>query len=1130
LPGARPRARSGLFPNRTALDEALQGGASPQAAAYELLGERQLWWKCCSEAVRNDPSWFFDGRGEKLRAWLNATVPDHAAGSATTADHAWQLGRALAASADQEGEHAKALARLAQAWERGKLVSSNAAPGPAQPSGRGLETLSPRVAGGLKSVVERIQLRHDTAAENHGTAAEDGEPTGPMSVLVIAALLMAGVEPRRRPVVSVPVVFGRSAGPTGRASAQEGVTGVLELREFPAGPAGLYPDPRAMPGVRSPNGQFAASLGHAWNAAGPRRAGRCVLWRLVLSGDPVPPARIEGPSLGAAFALGLRELLRYPPAGRPSVAWMRSAFHGLRPRTAVTGGLDGGERLVGIADMDAKLLAARRKGLRLVAPQANRLDVAAAPEPGEVRFAANLRQADRYARRIRAGRLAVAVLVLIATVTGVSALQQRGSAHAEQRAALAGQVTAEANQLRGTDPSLAAQLDLVAYRMMPRSDPYRYLIAAGNAALSTPLQAHRLLVNSVAYRQDGRILASASDEGTIKLWSLADPGRPTLLGQPLPTTIVSFDAVFSPDGRTLASGGYDGKIRMWNVADPAHPKDLGQPLNAHGAATQSVAFSPDGRTLATGGNDHTIRLWNLTDPAHPTALLSRSLTGKTGFVVSLAFSPDGRTLAASANDFTVRLWDLANPSHAPVLLKPPNPANNVYNLAFSPDGHTLATANDGRVWLWNISAPAHPSLLSHYLNESGSVDSMAFSPDGQTLAIGKNDHVIRLWNVANPAAPVALPHILTAASGVFSVAFSPDGQTLASGSSDGRIRMWNLPNWHLPGLVSGTEGLAFSPDGRILATGDVDGMLNLWNVTDRAGPKVLSHTKTGKSPVYNLAFSPNGRTLAAGAVDGTVSRWNITDPANPEAVGRPLSAATNGAQLALSLDGRTLAAANGEHTIKIWSLADPAHPTASGRPLTDTDLIGSFAVSPDGRALATFNGGTIKLWNAAKSIRPTDLANLGAPQSLSEPLAFSRDGHILAAVNGAETGLWSLADPARPATLGTSVVSSKVFSLAFSPHEPVLAAGSEDGTIRFIDPDHPTAPSQPLADHAGSVFSLAFSPDGHTLASTATDRTVRLWNTDPHDAARRICAATGNLTTAQWQKYVPGAPYEPPCR
>ncbi|MGW6774788.1 WD40 repeat domain-containing protein [Streptomyces sp. NPDC055037] len=1154
----------GLLPERAALDDILTGATSPQAAARELLGERQLWWKCCGEAFRADSSWLFDGRGEDLRAWLDATASDLtapvlSAGSVTPAEHAWLLSRALSEPAGRHREHREerdgTTARLSQAWGQSGLISVDATAGLAQPSGHRLDGLSQRVAGGLRAVVDRIRELPPAEGSN-----------GPRNMLVIAALLMAGEEPRRRPVIRVPVVFGRSAEPMGQ-TAPEGVTGVLELRELPAGPTGLYPDPRTMAGVRSPNGQLAASLGHAWKAAGPRREGRCVLWRLVLSDQPTPPAWIDGPSLGAAFALGLRELVRRPPSHRPSLAAIRGLFYGLRPRTAVTGALDGGEALLRVADMEAKLLAARRKGLRLVAPDENRLDVAAAPEPGEVRFAANLRQADRYARRLRTGRLAVAALVIAASATGMFALQQHDSARAERQAAerqrglvLYNQTLATADRLRATDVSTAAQLALAAHRMNPTGDTYSRLVTAANSPLSTPAAtAHRDTICALAVSGDGRTLATGSVDNTVRLWDMSNPTRPVPRGEPLSGFGNAMCTLaFSPDSRTLATGGYDRAVRLWNVADPDRPKPLGPPLPGYAKTTMAVralAFSPDGRTLATGSSpssgvapitDPGLRLWDVSDPARP-GLLSQTTDGA-AYVEHLAFSPDGRTLLTGPSRTSYfRLWNLSDPKRPKALgAGSDGHSGHVRAVVSSPDGRTVVTGGDDQTLrVWDVSNPSRVKAVGRPVSGlTGGVESLAFSTDGHTLAVGGGDSMIRLWNMSDRSAPAPLGSPLAGhPSAVDALAFTPDGRTLVGADQGTTIRLWDLPARLLTGRTLGfsvpnsVNALAFSPDGRTLVSGHFDKSIRWWNVADPARPTslrppVTRHTYT----VCALAFSPDGRTLASGSRDQTVLLWDVSDPKRPKALRKLTGHEGAACALDFSPDGRTLATA-GEGAVFLWEVSDPSRPKVLGQPLGEaTGEVDALDFSPDGPTLATAGGDArTRIWDVSEHGRggPPD-EPLSERASRIGSLAFSPDGRTLATAGSDAVRLWEVSDPKRPKALKTLTgPTGSVATMVFSPDGRTLAA-REGRTVRLwdvFDPKRAASRGEPLEGHSSSLYALAFSPDGRTLASGGGDQVIRLWNVNLKQDIKRICAVTRKAPAADaWSRHIStGRPFPEPC-
>jgi WD40 repeat protein/tRNA A-37 threonylcarbamoyl transferase component Bud32 len=289
-------------------------------------------------------------------------------------------------------------------------------------------------------------------------------------------------------------------------------------------------------------------------------------------------------------------------------------------------------------------------------------------------------------------------------------------------------------------------------------------------ALVNTFTGHSYWVDSVAFSPDGQILASGSDDKTIKLWNIPTGQlKTTLTGHSTPVNSVAF----SPDGQTLASGSYDHTIKLWNIPTG----ELKTTFTGHSNVVDSVAFSPDGQTLASSSWDNTIKLWNI-----PTGELQMTLTGLSKSAHSVAFSPDGQTLASGNRDNTIKLWNVPTGELKTTLI---GHSNSVWSVAFSPDGQTLASGSwDNTIKLWNIPISELERTLTGH---SELVTSVAFSPDSQTLASSSGDHTIKLWNVSTGK----LKTTLTDHSDyVNSVAFSPDGQTLASGSADYTIKLW----------------------------------------------------------------------------------------------------------------------------------------------------------------------------------------------------------------------------------------------------------------------------------------------------------------------------------------------------
>jgi WD40 repeat protein len=303
---------------------------------------------------------------------------------------------------------------------------------------------------------------------------------------------------------------------------------------------------------------------------------------------------------------------------------------------------------------------------------------------------------------------------------------------------------------------------------------------------------HTTRAYSVAFSLDGKILASASWDGTIKLWDTKSWRElRTLAGHGWGV----YNAVFSPDGKQLASASRDGTVKIWNVATGANTRTL----VADTLAVKHVAWSPDGRLLASSGNDSVIKLWDAASGQELRVLKHAWREGRAGLVSYVLFSPDGKTLAARNWDGTVSIFEVStgHESHTLALV---NEFGGISSLAFSHDGRLVAAADEGtKVKFWDIgSGQLVRTLVSPPVTGiTIQIVSLAFSLDGRLLASGEvridDAHreyygVVKLWDLESGRVEhEAVAHLMDPDS----VAFSPDGKLLASGGADGGVKLWD---------------------------------------------------------------------------------------------------------------------------------------------------------------------------------------------------------------------------------------------------------------------------------------------------------------------------------------------------
>jgi WD40 repeat protein/HEAT repeat protein len=567
----------------------------------------------------------------------------------------------------------------------------------------------------------------------------------------------------------------------------------------------------------------------------------------------------------------------------------------------------------------------------------------------------------------------------------------------------------------------------------------------------------------------------------------------------------------APTSKLVASANQDDTIKVWDAGTGTEALSL----RGHTGAVRCLTFSPDGKRLASAGRDKTVKVWDLA-----TGKALRTLRGHTDTVRGLAFSPDGKLLASASLDRTVKVWDLDG-SGEPVTV--PHPAA-VTAVAFAPRSAeprlVSACAGERSVWIWDLRK-GQSLLPEPFRGYTGG----AFSPDGSKIALVREDHTV-LVLPAEPRPGQGTLSLRGHRDAIHALTFSPDGKRLATASEDQSVRVWDAATGRelatLRGHSDGVTGVSFGPDGRV-ASAARDQTVRVWNpatgksdVYGVAGAPVRRNLPRPESltlqeydnRTHAVAFSPNGKLLATAAsvarndapgfAAAEVKVWNV-------ATGQELHAFTDVPSrvwsLAFSADGERLALAGKDPAVTVRDVGTgktlltlPAH-TAS---------VECVAWGRDGELLATAGeDGTIRVWNAAKGSQITALTgHSGAVHAV----AFSPDGRVLASAGADSTvRLWEAVSGRELFALRKH--NGGVNGVAFSLDGRLVASAGDDRTVVLWD----AATGQEvrtLHGHTGRVVGAAFNANGARLASAGEDRTVKLWDVV---TGQEVLTIKGNL-------------------
>ncbi len=584
---------------------------------------------------------------------------------------------------------------------------------------------------------------------------------------------------------------------------------------------------------------------------------------------------------------------------------------------------------------------------------------------------------------------------------------------------------------------------------------------------------HTDAVYSVGQTPDGKVIATASFDRTVRLWDAVTGKQLRNYGGTTGHQSLVLSVAVNPSGELMATGGSDNNLFLWDIPSPKAVREY-----AHAAPVAAAGVSTDGKTLGGVGKDGSVRLWQAADGKQLQAVPPVRGDGAGG-----AFTANGQQFVSASSDGFLR-W--VNTADGKITASIGTSKGALTGFALSPGNAPYTIHDDGKLKFWQAPTGLAKPLPPH----ADAITQIHLGADGSFLITVGADKVVKSVSTSSGA----VGKEFTASAAVSCVAVWPNGSVVAIGQPDGKVILWNRTDGKivdtLPAHPKKVVAIAAHPTGASFLTVDEEGAANLWAypivkpkppAKDAKEPKDggdVKPTASFKIPggaVIGIMYHTTANQILALTADKTVKLFDLS--AGKEArtvatlptVPRAFAVSRDFAILAVALD----------KTVKLINVADGKEALT-----IDADAT-SLSFSADKTKLVTGHADkTARVWDTAKGEFIQAVEHSGPVTGV----AFAPTQQGVYVVSSDKTG--ALLPIQQPKVIQVS--PKPLRALAVAPSGSHVIVGGDELIVRAFNTGN-GAEEKKFEGSEGPVLAVAVSKNGQTVAVGGADKTIRLF-------------------------------------